>query len=114
MALPRLAYPLLAVLCVMLWLPGILSLPALDRDESRFAQSSRQMLDSGNFVDIRFGQVPRYNEVMAASLIIVLPVIALFLFLQRYFVNGLLGAKPRHGCSLQESTVIQARGKGNV
>src|SRR5580698_3803424 len=62
MALPRLAYPLLAVLCVMLWLPGILSLPALDRDESRFAQSSRQMLDSGNFVDIRFGQVPRYKK----------------------------------------------------
>jgi 4-amino-4-deoxy-L-arabinose transferase-like glycosyltransferase len=61
-ALPRLAYPLLAVLCVMLWLPGILSLPALDRDESRFAQSSRQMLDSGNFVDIRFGQVPRYKK----------------------------------------------------
>ena len=46
----------------MLWLPGILSLPALDRDESRFAQSSRQMLDSGNFVDIRFGQVPRYKK----------------------------------------------------
>ncbi|HXR94871.1 MAG TPA: glycosyltransferase family 39 protein [Rhizomicrobium sp.] len=61
-ALHRLAYPLLAVLCVMLWLPGILSLPALDRDESRFAQSSRQMLDSGNFVDIRFGQVPRYKK----------------------------------------------------
>jgi 4-amino-4-deoxy-L-arabinose transferase-like glycosyltransferase len=61
-ALHRLAYPLLAVLCLMLWLPGILSLPALDRDESRFAQSSRQMLDSGNFVDIRFGQVPRYKK----------------------------------------------------
>lgn len=61
-ALSRLAYPLLAVLCLMLWLPGILSLPALDRDESRFAQSSRQMLDSGNFVDIRFGQVPRYKK----------------------------------------------------
>ena len=54
--------PLLAVLCLLLWLPGILSLPALDRDESRFAQSSRQMLDSGNFVDIRFGQVPRYKK----------------------------------------------------
>ncbi|MCG5220803.1 carbohydrate ABC transporter permease [Streptosporangium sp. KLBMP 9127] len=37
-------------------------------------------------------EVPRYNEVMAASLIIVLPVIALFLFLQRYFVTGLVGA----------------------
>jgi len=59
---PRFAYPLLAALCLMLWLPGIVSLPALDRDESRFAQSSRQMLDSGNFVDIRFGQVPRYKK----------------------------------------------------
>ena len=61
-ALHRLAYPLLAALCLMLWLPGILSLPALDRDESRFAQSSRQMLESGNFVDIRLGQVPRYKK----------------------------------------------------
>ncbi len=52
----------LALVCLCLWLPGILSLPALDRDESRFAQSSRQMLDSGNYVDIRFGQVPRYKK----------------------------------------------------
>ncbi|GAA2212293.1 carbohydrate ABC transporter permease [Nonomuraea monospora] len=37
-------------------------------------------------------EVPSYHEVMAASLIIVLPVIALFLVLQRYFVNGLVGA----------------------
>ncbi len=58
----RHAYLLLALLCLALWTPGILSLPALDRDESRFAQSSRQMLDSGNFVDIRFGQVPRYKK----------------------------------------------------
>ena len=53
---------LLALAALILWLPGILSLPALDRDESRFAQSSRQMLDSGNYVDIRFGQVPRYKK----------------------------------------------------
>src|SRR5215472_13419728 len=59
---PGFSYPLLAFLCLMLWLPGILSLPALDRDESRFAQSSRQMLDSGDFVDIRFGHVPRYKK----------------------------------------------------
>ncbi|GLX93394.1 carbohydrate ABC transporter permease [Herbidospora sp. NBRC 101105] len=38
------------------------------------------------------GTVVRYNEVLAASLIMVLPVIALFAFLQRYFVNGLVGA----------------------
>ena len=54
--------PLLALLCLLLWLPGILSLPALDRDESRFAQSSRQMLEAGNLVDIRFGHVPRYKK----------------------------------------------------
>jgi 4-amino-4-deoxy-L-arabinose transferase-like glycosyltransferase len=59
---PGFSYPLLAALCLMLWLPGILTLPALDRDESRYAQSSRQMLDSGDFVDIRFGHVPRYKK----------------------------------------------------
>ena len=60
--LARHAYGVLALACLVLWLPGVLSLPALDRDESRFAQSSRQMLDSGNFIDIRFGQVPRYKK----------------------------------------------------
>jgi 4-amino-4-deoxy-L-arabinose transferase-like glycosyltransferase len=60
--LGRRPYAVLALLCLILWLPGILSLPALDRDESRFAESSRQMLESGNFVDIRFGQVPRYKK----------------------------------------------------
>ena len=54
--------PLLALLGLLLWLPGILSLPPLDRDESRFAQSSRQMVETGNWVDIRFGHVPRYKK----------------------------------------------------
>ncbi len=52
----------LSLLCLVLWTPGVLSLPPLDRDESRFAQSSRQMLESGNFIDIRFGHVPRYKK----------------------------------------------------
>jgi 4-amino-4-deoxy-L-arabinose transferase-like glycosyltransferase len=58
----RRPFVLLALLGLLLWLPGVLSLPALDRDESRFAQSSRQMVESGNWVDIRFGQVPRYKK----------------------------------------------------
>ncbi|HJR57495.1 MAG TPA: glycosyltransferase family 39 protein [Rhizomicrobium sp.] len=53
---------ILTLLCLVLWLPGIVSLPGLDRDESRFAQSSRQMLETGNYVDIRLGQVPRYKK----------------------------------------------------
>ena len=36
------------------YLPGLFTIPALDRDEARFAQASKQMLESGNFVDIRF------------------------------------------------------------
>jgi 4-amino-4-deoxy-L-arabinose transferase-like glycosyltransferase len=60
--LARRPFKVLTLLCLLLWLPGILSLPALDRDESRFAESSRQMIDSGNLIDIRFGQVPRYKK----------------------------------------------------
>jgi 4-amino-4-deoxy-L-arabinose transferase-like glycosyltransferase len=60
--LGRYPLPFLTLLCLLLWLPGIVSLPALDRDESRFAQASRQMLQSGDFVDIRLGQVPRYKK----------------------------------------------------
>lgn len=52
----------LSLLCLVLWLPGIVSLPPIDRDESRFAQSSRQMLETGDFVNIKFGHVPRYKK----------------------------------------------------
>jgi 4-amino-4-deoxy-L-arabinose transferase-like glycosyltransferase len=61
-ACARRAIAVLALLCLCLWLPATLSVPPLDRDESRFAQSSKQMLESGDFVNIRFGQVPRYKK----------------------------------------------------
>jgi 4-amino-4-deoxy-L-arabinose transferase-like glycosyltransferase len=60
--LARRPFALLGLLGLILWLPGILSLPALDRDESRFAQASRQMVESRDLVDIRFGHVPRYKK----------------------------------------------------
>jgi 4-amino-4-deoxy-L-arabinose transferase-like glycosyltransferase len=37
---------LLLLCCVLLFLPGQCSLPTVDRDEARFAQASRQMLES--------------------------------------------------------------------
>jgi 4-amino-4-deoxy-L-arabinose transferase-like glycosyltransferase len=52
----------LALLCLVLWTPGVFSLPPLDRDESRFAQASKQMLETGDPIDIRFGAVPRYKK----------------------------------------------------
>lgn len=55
--------PLLAALVALLaGLPGLLLLPPLDRDESRFAQASVQMLESGNYVDIRFQDEPRWKK----------------------------------------------------
>lgn len=53
---------LLLAITMLAWLPGLLALPALDRDESRFAQASRQMVESGDYVDIRFSNAPRYNK----------------------------------------------------
>jgi len=47
-------YALLAALCLLLYLPGIASIPPLDRDEARFAQATRQMLETGDFLRIRF------------------------------------------------------------
>ncbi|MEL6385913.1 MAG: glycosyltransferase family 39 protein [Pseudomonadota bacterium] len=34
--------------------PGVFNLPALDRDESRFAQASKQMLETGDYIRIRY------------------------------------------------------------
>ncbi len=55
--------PLLAaVLALVAGLPGVLALPPLDRDESRFAEASAQMLESGDFVSIHFQATPRFKK----------------------------------------------------
>ncbi|HEX4157946.1 MAG TPA: glycosyltransferase family 39 protein [Rhizomicrobium sp.] len=56
--------PVLVILFVALfgWISGVILLPATDRDESRFAEASRQMVETGNYVDIRFANTPRYNK----------------------------------------------------
>lgn len=53
---------LVALFALAVWLPGFAALPAIDRDESRFAQATKQMLESGDFVDIRFQAEPRYKK----------------------------------------------------
>jgi 4-amino-4-deoxy-L-arabinose transferase-like glycosyltransferase len=55
--------PLLAALIALLaGLPGVFGLPPLDRDESRFAEASAQMLESGDFVSIHFQATPRFKK----------------------------------------------------
>jgi 4-amino-4-deoxy-L-arabinose transferase-like glycosyltransferase len=51
------------VLCgLLLFLPGFFNIPAIDRDEARFAQATKQMVETGDFVDIRFQQDVRYKK----------------------------------------------------
>jgi len=52
----------LALLCLVLWLPGFFSIPPSDRDESRFAQATRQMVDSGDYVRLRVGEEDRNKK----------------------------------------------------
>ncbi|RYG17391.1 MAG: phospholipid carrier-dependent glycosyltransferase, partial [Caulobacteraceae bacterium] len=55
--------PLLAALVALFaGLPVLMLLPPLDRDESRYAQATSQMLESGDFVDIRFQDEPRWKK----------------------------------------------------
>ena len=54
--------PVLLLLCLIAWLPGFFTLPPLDRDESRFAQASKQMIESGDLVEIRYSTGFRYNK----------------------------------------------------
>lgn len=58
----RRPYLVLAILCLLLWLPGFFSIPPGDRDESRFAQATRQMVETGDYVRIRFGEVERNKK----------------------------------------------------
>ena len=54
------AWAFLVMLSVAAMLPGLASVPVMDRDEARYSQASRQMLETGDFVDIRFQDVPRH------------------------------------------------------
>jgi 4-amino-4-deoxy-L-arabinose transferase-like glycosyltransferase len=52
----------LAVCGFLLFLPGFFNIPPIDRDEARFAQATKQMVESGDFVDIRFQDEVRYKK----------------------------------------------------
>ena len=53
---------LLAALALALFLPGITSLPAVDRDEARYIQATRQMLETGDLVQIRYQDEARNKK----------------------------------------------------
>ncbi len=52
----------LLILACVSFLPGLASVPPVDRDEARFAQSTKQMLETGNYIDIRLQEYTRYKK----------------------------------------------------
>jgi 4-amino-4-deoxy-L-arabinose transferase-like glycosyltransferase len=55
-------YILLALAALLMLNIGMARVPPLDRDESRYAEATAQMLESGNYVDVRFQDRPRYLQ----------------------------------------------------
>ncbi len=58
----RRACLLLVLVALVAFLPGFFSVPPIDRDEARFSQATKQMLETGNFVDIRYKDVARHKK----------------------------------------------------
>jgi len=56
------ALALLAVVALASFLPGFFQIPPVDRDEARFAQATKQMIETGDYVDIRFQEEARYKK----------------------------------------------------
>jgi 4-amino-4-deoxy-L-arabinose transferase-like glycosyltransferase len=56
------AVGVLLIVSLLCFLPGFFSIPPVDRDEARFAQATKQMVESGDYVDIRFQHEVRYKK----------------------------------------------------
>src|SRR5262249_8684928 len=56
------AATILIVAAALAFLPGLFQVQPVDRDEARFAQATKQMIESGDFVDIRFQDETRYKK----------------------------------------------------
>src|SRR4051812_23064734 len=56
------AVAVLVLAALLAFLPGFFQVPPTDRDEARFAQATKQMLETGEYVDIRFQDEVRYKK----------------------------------------------------
>ena len=53
---------MLVLASLILFLPGFFQIPPVDRDEARFAQATKQMIETGDYIDIRFQDEVRYKK----------------------------------------------------
>jgi 4-amino-4-deoxy-L-arabinose transferase-like glycosyltransferase len=58
----RRAVGILVLASLLLFVPGFFQIPPVDRDEAYFAQATKQMIESGDYVDIRYQDDVRYRK----------------------------------------------------
>ena len=58
----RRAVAVLVLISLVAFLPGIFQIPPVDRDEAYFAQATKQMIETGDYVDIRYQDDVRYRK----------------------------------------------------
>jgi 4-amino-4-deoxy-L-arabinose transferase-like glycosyltransferase len=58
---PR-ALVLVVLVALLAFIPGYADLPVTDRDEGRYVMATKQMLETGDFIDIRNQDLPRYKQ----------------------------------------------------
>ena len=55
-------YSVVLLIASLLFLSGLFDMPPMDRDETRFAQATKQMMETQNYIDIRLGDEVRYKK----------------------------------------------------
>jgi 4-amino-4-deoxy-L-arabinose transferase-like glycosyltransferase len=58
----RRAAATLVLISLLAFLPGFFQIPPVDRDEAYFAQATKQMIETGDYVDIRYQDDVRYRK----------------------------------------------------
>src|ERR1700684_3151224 len=58
----RRAVAVLVLISLLAFLPGFFQIPPVDRDEAYFAQATKQMIETGDYIDIRYQDDVRYRK----------------------------------------------------
>jgi 4-amino-4-deoxy-L-arabinose transferase-like glycosyltransferase len=56
------AAAILILAALLAFLPGFFQIAPVDRDEARFAQATKQMVETGDYIDIRYQDEVRYKK----------------------------------------------------
>jgi 4-amino-4-deoxy-L-arabinose transferase-like glycosyltransferase len=58
----RRAAAMLVLIALVAFVPGLFQIPPVDRDEAYFAQATKQMIETGDYIDIRYQDDVRYRK----------------------------------------------------